>query len=105
MQTLRLYDPTRRSATWTDSLRPGQLVAFAKRIDSDLPCTADGEPFAAVDCATCVVFDAADHAREWCETRMQHTPLVRFDIFDHDGRARSPLLTIVHPSQRESMDG
>src|SRR2546421_244867 len=53
MQTLRLYDPMRRSANWTDSLRPGQLVAFAKRIDSDLPCTPDGEPFAAVDCATC----------------------------------------------------
>jgi hypothetical protein len=105
MQTLRLHDPTRRSGNWTESLRPGQVVAFAKRIDSDLPCAPDGEPFPAPESATCMVFDLIDEARQWCEAGVERTPLVRFDIFDHEGRAGLPLLTIVHPSQRESMDG
>lgn len=104
MQTLRLYDPTRRSATWTDSLHPGQLVAFAKRIDSGVPCSPDGEPVDA-DSATCAVFDALDEARDWCDASVQRVPSVRFDIFDHEGRAHSPLLTIVHPSHRESLEG
>jgi hypothetical protein len=104
MQTLRLYDPTRRTA-WTDSLRHGQVVAFAKLIDSDVPCRPDGEPFATADSVTCVVFDAMDDARHWCEARVQIAPLVRFDIFDHEGRAQSPLLTVVHATRRESLDG
>jgi hypothetical protein len=105
MQTLRLYDPMRRGANWTDSLRPGQVVAFAKRIDTGVACKPDGESFATDDSVTCVVFDAIDEARGWCEARVQSAPLVRFDIFDHEGRAQSPLLTVVHPSQRESLDG
>jgi hypothetical protein len=105
VQTLRLSDPMRVGATWTDGLRPGQVVAFAKRIDLDLPCTPDGEPFATADSATCVVFDGLSEARAWCEASVQRAPLVRFDIFDHQGRARSPLLMILHPAQQESLDG
>jgi hypothetical protein len=105
MQTLRLYDPARRGATWTDDLRPGQVVAFAKRIDSGVACTPDGLPFASADSTTCVVFGRIAEAHDWCEASVQRAPLVRFDIFDHEGRARSPLLTIVHPSHWESMDG
>jgi hypothetical protein len=104
MQTLRLYDPARRAA-WTDSLRPGQIVAFAKRIDTGMPCRPDGEPFEKEESVTCVVFDAVDEARDWCEARVQSAPLARFDVFGHDGRAQPPLLTIVHPSRRESLDG
>jgi len=105
MRTLRLVDPMRRGGAWTDTLRPGQVVAFAKRIDMDLPCTADGDPFPGADSVTCLLFDQVDEAREWCDGSVQRAPLVRFDIFDHEGRARSPLLTIVHPSQRESLEG
>jgi hypothetical protein len=105
MQTLRLHDPTRRSVNWTDSLRPGQVVAFAKRLDSGVTCTPEGEPFATEDATTCVVFDAIAEARQWCDAGVQRAPSVRFDIFDHEGRAQSPLLTIVHPSHRESLDG
>jgi hypothetical protein len=105
MQTVRLYDPNRRGATWTDDLRPGQVVAFAKRIDSGVACTADGSPFASADSPTCVVFDGMGEALRWCEASVQQAPLVRFDIFDHEGRARAPLLTVVHPSQSESMVG
>jgi hypothetical protein len=105
MQTLRLYDPARRGAPWTDSLRPGQLVAFAKRIDNDVPCTPDGEPFATAESTTCVVFDCLEEARDSCEAAVRRAPTVRFDIFDHEGRTHPPLLTIVHASYRESLDG
>jgi hypothetical protein len=105
MQTLRLYDPARRGANWTDGLRAGQVVAFAKRIDSGVPCTPDGEPFASDDAATCAVFDSLDDARGWCDASVQRVPAVRFDIFDHEGRAHSPLVTIVHPSHQESLEG
>ena len=105
MHTLRLHDPTRRSANWTETLRPGQLVAFAKRIDNDVPCSPEGEPFAAADFVTCAVFESVDEARDWCAATVQRAPLVRFDIFDHEGRAHAPLLTIVHPSRWESLDG
>jgi len=104
MQTLRLYEPSRRTA-WTDGLRPGQVVAFAKRLDTGVACTPDGEPFPTEDSVTCSVFDAIEEGRDWCEARVQSAPLVRFDIFGHDGRVQSPLVTVVHPSQRESLDG
>jgi hypothetical protein len=105
VDVLRLYDATRRPASWTEIIRPGQVVAFAKHLESGAPCTADGEPFAVPDAVTCVVFDGFDEARDWCEASVLRAPSVRFDIFDHEGRAQSPLLTVVHPSQRESMEG
>ncbi len=105
MDVLRLYDASRRPASWTEIIRPGQVAVFAKLLDSGVPCTVEGEPFATAESGTCAVFDGLDEAREWCEAGVLRTPSVRFDIFDHAGRAQPPLLTVVHPSRRESMEG
>ena len=43
---LKLYDPLRHPATWTDILRRGQYVAFAKTVDTGAPCDDKGQPFA-----------------------------------------------------------
>lgn len=83
----------------------GQFIAFAKRLDSDLPCNGDGEPFADPAAATCLVFDGFDEARRWTDAAARRLDRVRFDVFDHQGRINPPLLTVVHPSRRESLEG
>jgi hypothetical protein len=82
VQVIAIHDPRRRPASWTEIIRPGQFVAFATPSDG-----------------TCILFDSIEEARAYCEAAVEAAPATRFDVFDAEGRAQPPLLTIVHPSQ------
>jgi hypothetical protein len=99
VQVLRVHDPARRPASWTEAIGPQQFVAFAKDVASGAPCDTGGQPFADPAMATCVLFDSLAEARAFCDTAVLSAPLVRLDVFDAQGRANSPLLTFVHPSR------
>lgn len=87
MQIVRIHDPARRPASWMGIIRPGQFVAFA--------APSDG---------TCVIVDSLAEARAYCEGAVQAAPATRFEVFDAQGRAEPPLLTIVHPSREPALD-
>jgi hypothetical protein len=102
---LRLFDPARHPTSWTDIIQPGQFAAFSKRADSGGSCDHRGQPFASVEMATCLMFDALEPARSFCAEQVLRVPDVRFEIFDSAGRADGPLLVIVHPARTASMEG
>jgi hypothetical protein len=87
VQVVRIHDPARRPANWSDIIRPGQFVAFATPSDG-----------------TCVILDSVDEARAYCAAAVEAAPATRFDVFDAQGRAQPPLLTIVHPSRLHALD-
>lgn len=87
MQVVRIHDPARRPASWTDIIRPGQFVAFATPSDG-----------------TCVIVDSLADARAYCEAAVQTAPATRFEVFDAQGRAERALLTVVHPSRERALD-
>ena len=87
MQVVQIHDAGRRPASWSAIIRPGQFVAFGTPSDG-----------------TCVLFDSLAEARTYCETAVLSSPEARYDVFDADGRAHPPLLTIVHPSQERTLD-
>ena len=105
MKVLRLYDPDRRPASWTEIVRPGQFVGFSKHIDSGGPCDAAGRPFGSSGEIACLTFDRLEEALGFCGQRVLGAPSVRFDVYDSKGRAHPPLLTIVHPSRVAALDG
>jgi hypothetical protein len=87
MQVVRIHDADRRPASWTGLIGPGQFVAFATPSDG-----------------TCVLFESVAEARAFCEAAVLAAPATRFDVFDAEGRANSPLLTVVHPSRARGLD-
>lgn len=87
MQVVRIHDPDRRPASWTGLIGPGQFVAFATPSDG-----------------TCILFDSLDEARAFCETAVVRSAATKFDVFDAEGRANPPLLTVVHPSRAQDLD-
>jgi len=99
VQVLRLHDPGRRPASWTEIIQPRQFAAFAKNLDTGAPSDPDGQPFPDPSQVACLVFDSLDDARDFCEQATRRAPAVQFDIFDAAGRANPPLLTVVHPSR------
>jgi hypothetical protein len=105
MDVVRLYDPHRRPPNWTDIIQPGQFVAFAKDLDSGAACDAAGKPFPSSGEITCVIFDGIEEAGAFCRAAVQRVPALRFDVFDAAGRAKPPLLTVVHPSRVATLDG
>lgn len=80
-------------------VRPGQFVAFLKDLDSGASCAPDGRPYDDQGEAACVLFDSMADARAFGEAAVAQTPALRVDIFDAQGRAHPPLLTVVHPTR------
>jgi len=99
VQIVRLYDPSRRFANWTDVIRPGQYAIFAADAASGAACGLDAVRFADVGAASCAIVDSLDEARAVCGAAARRHPTLRLDVFDSEGRARPPLLTIVHPDR------
>jgi len=104
MQAVRVYDPDRRPANWTELIGREQFVAFAKDVETGVPCGANGRPFADPSQTTCILFDTLDEAQAFCEGAVRLAPRVLFDVFDAEGRANSPLITVVHPSHAWRLD-
>ena len=104
MQIVRLHDPGRRPADWTEIIRPGQFAVFAKDEASGVHCDLDGASFASPAEATCAIADSIDEARAFCDAAVQRRPGIRFDVFDAGGRVRPPLLTILHPARAAALE-
>ena len=104
MRIVRLHDPGRQPADWTEIIQPGQFAAFAKDEATGVPCSEDGAPFAPASAGTCTIFDSLQEARAFCEAAVGRHPAIRFDIFDADGRTRPPILTLVHPSRAAALE-
>jgi len=104
VQIVRLHDPGRRPASWTEIIKDGQFAAFAKDAASNVPCGADGARFAGGAAATCAIFDSFAEARAFCQAAVLRRPTLQFDIFDAEGRTQSPLLTVVHPERAANLE-
>ena len=85
-------------------VRPGQFVFFARDLDSGAPCDADGRAFADPSQVTCVITDTLAEAQAFAEAAVTKSPSMRIDIFDHEGRAHPPLMTVLHPSRAQAAD-
>jgi hypothetical protein len=104
MQTVRLYDRAREPHGWMQIIRPTEFAAFATLADSGAVCDADGVATTSED-ASCVIFATLSEAEAFCRERVARVPELRFDILDAAGLRRPPLLTIVHPSRSDALDG
>ena len=104
VQVVRIHDTQRRPASWTEIIKPGQFVAFAKDAGSGAPCDENGRPFEDPARATCLIFDSLREASAFCESAVGRAPALQFDVFDSAGRVHAPLLTCMHPSRAESQE-
>lgn len=104
MEILRVHDPSRRPASIGGTLRPGQFIAFAKDLASGVPADFNGRPYGDPALAECAVAASYDEARTFAEAAVGKAPAMQVDIFDHEGRAHPPLLTVLHPSAAHAAD-
>lgn len=100
VREIKVYDKLRKPRNWNELLSDSQCAVFIRRVDSEAPMTADGVPVASLRDCTFFLFDRLDDACEFCETKVRQHPELCGEIYDSKGKARSPLLTIVHPNVR-----
>ena len=70
-------------------------------MNSEIPLSPAGVPLARLRDATFLLFDSIDEARKSCEAKVLRHPDMCCEIFDSAGKARPPLLVIVHTSKVE----
>jgi hypothetical protein len=97
----KVYDKARASPDWTSIVSPTQCAVFFKDLETAAPLSLDGAPISRMTDCTFLLFDRLDEARRFCETRVAQHPSMCCEIFDSEGKAKPPLLTIVHPSMAE----
>ena len=98
---IKLYDEKRRPRDWNELIAPAQCAVLFRRVDSETPLAPDGTAVANFRDCTFLLFDRLEDARRFCEARVQEFPHMCCEIFDSEGRAKPPLLTIVHPHAAE----
>ena len=94
---IKVYDDSRTPRDWNLLLKPWQCAVFFRRVDSEAPLSAGGTPFANIRDTTFLLFDRLETARAFCERKVQEHPGLCGEIFDNAGKAKPPLLAIVHP--------
>lgn len=77
---------------------------FARIEPDGVPCDLEGAPFADPNAGTCALFDSIADARACCDAAVHRYPVVRYDLFDSDGRTKPPLLTILHPDRASTTE-
>ena len=100
MRELRLFDPQRKPANWMGHIREGEFALFFKDANSSQEMKADGSYAESAEESTCLVAGSLDEALDFAEARVDASPQMRCDIFDHQGKANPPLASIVHQDRK-----
>jgi hypothetical protein len=90
----KIYDKS-RTGDWMSSVGPTQCVAFFKDFHTAAPMSYRCESFLKMSDCTFLLFDRLDEARSFCEAAVNEHPSICAEIFDHQGRAKEPLLVVV----------
>jgi len=98
LREFKVYDDSRHPADWTSLVRPTQCAVFLKEVKTANPLALDGSEVEHIRDCTFFLFDHLDHARVFCETQVRQFPHMCCDIFDHAGKAKPPMLVIMHPT-------
>ncbi len=101
---IRLFDPHRKPADWTDVMGPTQCAVLLQDRKSSVALSPAGRPFAKREDATCLLFDSVDAAQQFCEAKVLGLPYVSCEILDAQGRAHPPLMVITHPDYHSDDD-
>ncbi len=94
----KVYDKTRQPADWTSLVGPTQCAAFLKDVKTANPLATDGSEITHLGDCRFLLFDHLEEARAFCEAQVQRYPFMCCEIFDAEGKAKPPLLAIMHPS-------
>jgi hypothetical protein len=94
----KVYDETRRPADWTSLVGPTQCAVFLKDVKTANPLATDGSEIDHLRDCRFLLFDRLEDARAFCEAQVQRYPFMCCEIFDAEGKAKPPLLVIMHPT-------
>jgi hypothetical protein len=94
----KVYDETRQPADWTSLVGPTQCAAFVKDVKTANPLGIDGSEIDHLRDCRFLLFDHLAEARAFCEAQVQRYPFMCCEIFDAEGKAKPPLLVIMHPT-------
>ncbi len=101
---IRLYDPNRIPAHWTEIIREGEYCLFLLDAADRTPRDSEGRPFSSGDQSVAICRSLAE-AVELANTVVARHPELCAQIYDHHGKSGDPLRVIYEPSVRGKYEG
>ena len=96
VREFKVYDSARKPAEWTSLVGPAQCAVFLKDVKTANPLAIDGSEVGKVRDCRFLLFDHLEEARAFCEAQVQKYPFMCCEVFDSRGKAKPPLLVIMH---------
>lgn len=94
MKEIKLYDPTRKPASWMEIIQPGQYAIFHIDASSCEECTADGRRLGEKEEGTCLIFDNKASAETYAQKKIAELPHIICELYDHHGKGRDPVIFV-----------
>jgi hypothetical protein len=94
-EEIRLYDPRRRPACWSNIIQQHQCAVFLRDIELGVAVGRDCAPRGSAT-GTCIVFETVAEAERFCRGMVLPHPQISCEILDSGGPANPPLMTIAH---------
>ena len=104
-QEIKIYDDTRDARFWYQLMKPTECAVLLTFQNTTTPLSPDGARYSNSNNATCILFERFEDARKFCELKVQQYPFMHCEIFDSAGRAKPPLLIVMHPSLEKRDEG
>lgn len=103
MNWIRLFDPERKPAHWSEIARPGQFVVFVADAESRSPRDPDARPFH--EGPSAALCNDLTEAREFARDTVARHPELCCEIHDYLGKTNPPVETVFDSSVRDRYTG
>jgi hypothetical protein len=96
-RTLFIYDYRAHPPVWSDRMTLGEFAVLCEDARTGAAKQPDNTQPPKDQSQICTIFDSRQEADDFAHEQIGRYLTMRCLVFDHDGRAKQPLLTVYRP--------
>jgi hypothetical protein len=97
LRTVPIFEDRAHPPVWSDRMSPGEFAVLCEDARTGAAKQPDNTPALNPSRQICTISDSRQEAEDFARDRVERYPTMRCVVFDHEGRAGQPLLTVNRP--------
>jgi hypothetical protein len=97
LRTVPIFEDRAHPPVWSDRMSHGEFAVLCEDARTGAAKQPDNTPAPNPSRQICTISDSRQEAEDFARDRVERYPTMRCVVFDHEGRAGQPLLTVNRP--------